>query len=135
MQTRKEYWVEHSKELPHGEGGHWVAEYDYDKEFDESYEILDDIMEGLYDDLGSSEVYEWVENNYTMSDLLDQMQNGTTYDELESDFYDSIRDDLPYVEEGEDYEAEGYTYIWVWDPPEDDGEDDGPAEIPAESPA
>ena len=128
--SRRDYWIEHSDELPHGEGGHWVYSDDYDSEYNEDYEVLDDVMDQLYDSLDSSDIESWVEDNFNVSDLLNRMSNGDSYSDIENEFWECVRDNLPYIEEGSDYDAEGYRYIWVWDPPEEDEEDE---ESPAPS--
>lgn len=114
--SRKEYWVEHSSELPHKETGYWVDSEDYDYEYTDSYELYDSVMDDYYSSYDSSDVYDWADDNYTISDLLDMMNDNRDYSDVENEFWDHIREGLPCAYDGEDYEVGNRKFIWVWYP-------------------
>lgn len=126
--TRWTYWVEHCNELPHKDTGCWVDANDYNIKYEDDYEILDTVMESMEYDVYNSDIIDWASGYYSTEEVLEKMENGDTFSDIENEYWDYQRDNLPRVVAGERYEAQGVIFLWVWDPLD-------PVEPSAETPA
>ena len=131
MVSREDYIKEHPECMPHADTGHWELDGDV---FNEDYEILDHIRDYLWDGLDSYDVYDYIEDNYSKSDLIDVIRNGDRdwYDNRECEYVDQLMEDECCPEEGEDYYSENMdeTFVWVWDPLEEEESTEPPTPSP-----
>lgn len=128
MMSRADYIKAHPECMPHADTGHWELNGD---EFGEDYEIIDHIRDYLWDGLDSSDVYDYIEANYSKSSLIDVICNNEGidwYSDRECEYVDQEMESESCPEEGEDFYSSilDETFIWVWDPLEEEEESTEP---------
>lgn len=101
MVSRADYIKAHPDCVPHADTGHWELN---GGEFGEDYEIIDYICDYLWDRLDSSDVYDYIEANYSKGDLITAISDGAGsdwYSDREREYVDQEMESESCPEERE----------------------------------
>ena len=84
------------------------------EEYWDAGELFHEAEEAAAEYFDESDMEEYVDDHYSGYDVLSAIRDGATYDDFWLEAEVAFRDDLDYPIEGEDYECDYISGIFIW---------------------